>query len=376
MRSLEGLGLMSLDRSFWEGKRVLVTGHTGFKGGWLVQWLDHLGANVSGIGLEASTNPSLFQSAKIHQFCNSNIGDIRDVEFLRTTIIKFDPEIVLHLAAQPLVRYGYDHPLETFSTNVMGTANLLAVLRNREHLKVCVVITTDKVYENQDWAFPYRETDPLGGYDPYSASKASSELVTNCFNQSYFAKNGVAISTARAGNVIGGGDWSLDRLIPDAMTAWKEVQKIKLRQPNSIRPWQHVLEPLYGYMKLVERSWHNPALSGPYNFGPKTDEVVTVEQLLEMARRVFGVGPDLIEFGHDGDLKHETKMLALEIAKTSSVLGVKPLWNIGEAIQRTTQWYKEYLNGADPVQLCKEDIGVYETNISERDLHIKGSSHL
>lgn len=367
---------MSLDHSFWEGKRVLVTGHTGFKGGWLVQWLKYLGANVSGIGLEANTNPNLYESAKIHQFCDSKIGDIRDVKFLRSVITKFDPEIVFHLAAQPLVRYGYDHPLETFSTNVMGTANLLDELRNQEHLKVCVVITTDKVYQNQEWSFPYRETDPLGGYDPYSASKAACEIVVSSFKQSYFSQQGVAISTARAGNVIGGGDWSLDRLIPDAMTAWNKVQKVEVRQPNSIRPWQHVLEPLYGYMELAQRSWHNPALSGPFNFGPKTDEVVTVSQLLEMARRGFGAEFDLVEYKNNGDLKHEAKILALEIAKSSSILGVKPLWSIGEAVQRTTQWYKHYFNGVDPARLCKADIVAYVKNINGRDLCIKGGSQL
>ena len=365
---------MSLDRSFWEGKRVLVTGHTGFKGSWLVQWLDHLGANTAGISLEVNTMPNLFESAKVYQFCDSNIGDIRNKEFLCSVIAKFDPEIVFHLAAQPLVRFGYDHPLETFSTNVMGTVNLLEALRNRERLKVCVVITTDKVYQNQEWTFPYRETDPLGGYDPYSASKAACEIVVSSFKQSYFSKQGVAISTARAGNVIGGGDWSLDRLIPDAMTAWNKVQKIQVRQPNSIRPWQHVLEPLYGYMKLVERSWNNPALSGPFNFGPKTDEVVTVSQLLEMARRGFGAELDLIEYKDDSDLKHETKMLALEIAKTTSILGVKPLWSISEAIQRTTEWYKQYFNGVDPAQLCKADIDAYFKNINDRDSCINGGT--
>lgn len=361
---------MNLNYSFWKGKRVLVTGHTGFKGSWLVQWLNRLGANVSGISLKANTKPNLFESAKLDQYCESILGDIRDLTFLQSTTKKLDPEIVFHLAAQPLVRYGYDYPLETFSTNVIGTANLLEVLRSRDRLKVCVVVTTDKVYQNQEWVFPYRETDQLGGYDPYSASKAASELIANCFNQSYFSKNGVAISTARAGNVIGGGDWSLDRLLPDAMTAWKKKGAIDVRQPNSIRPWQHVLEPLFGYMQLAERLWHNPELSGPYNFGPRTDEVITVSQLLELARNTFGVGPELVRYGYDSDSKHEAKSLALEITKAASVLGFKPIWVVSEAVQKTVDWYKCYFDGLDPVQLCKADIDAYEESVIERDLRI------
>ena len=357
---MEDVGFMSLNYSFWNGKRVLVTGHTGFKGGWLVQWLNRLGANVSGIGLAPNTSPNLFHIAKIDQYCQSYIGDIRDLVFLDTAVSKIQPEIVFHLAAQPLVRYGYDHPLETFSTNVMGTANLLELLRNESECKVCVVITTDKVYQNQESIFPYREVDQLGGYDPYSASKAASELIVNCFNQSYFSQREIVVSTARAGNVIGGGDWSLDRLIPDIMMAWKNGDTVTIRQPDSIRPWQHVLDPLFGYLQLAEKSWGKPALGGPYNFGPRTDEVITVGQLVEFAGNYFGVDSALSQFGCDDGFKHETKTLTLEIAKASSVLGFKPTWDISEAIQKTVQWYKNYFDGQNAGYLCQSDIDVYE----------------
>lgn len=367
-RSLESVGLMGLNNSFWKGKRVLVTGHTGFKGGWLIQWLSQLGANVSGISLPASTTPNLFEVATIDRYCKSYIGDIRDAKFVQSAVSELKPEIVFHLAAQSLVRYGYDHPLDTLSTNIMGTATLLEHLRSIESLKVCIVITTDKVYQNQEWSFPYRETDPLGGHDPYSASKAACELVTSCYKKSYFAGEDISISTARAGNVIGGGDWSLDRIIPDAMVAWNTMREITIRQPYSIRPWQHVLEPLYGYLQLAEKSWKNSTISGSYNFGPRTDEVITVSQLIELARKCFGAGVNLVKYGYIDNLKYESKLLSLETAKAMSILGYRPVWNTEKSIQKTVLWYKNYFNGIDPTELCKADIDSYEKSLAERNL--------
>ncbi|MFY8051770.1 MAG: CDP-glucose 4,6-dehydratase, partial [Armatimonadaceae bacterium] len=261
---------------FWNGKRVVITGHTGFKGSWLTLWLSQLGAKVTGIALEPCTTPSIFNEANIAECCDHHVCDIRDAAKTASLIKAANPEIIFHLAAQPLVRLSYREPLETFASNVMGTANVLNALRECPDCRTAVMITTDKVYHNREWAWPYREDDTLGGHDPYSASKAACEIVINSFRQSFLNDAGVAVASVRAGNVIGGGDWSEDRLIPDAVRAWTSGQTLSIRRPDSVRPWQHVLEPLRGYIELAEKLHETPSLAGAYNFGPRTHMAATV----------------------------------------------------------------------------------------------------
>ena len=267
---------------FWRGKRVLLTGHTGFKGSWLALWLKRLGAKVTGIAIEPNTSPSLFELGDIQEGMISHYCDIRNLTKLQILIESVQPEIVFHLAAQPLVRASYKDPLDTFSTNIIGTANILDSLRKVESCKVAVMVTTDKVYRNKEWLYPYRESDALGGYDPYSASKAASEIVISSYRDSFLAQQGLAVGSARAGNVIGGGDWSQDRLIPDAVRAWQAGVALEIRNPKATRPWQHVLEPLAGYLTLAYKLWNQPELVGAYNFGPQPHEVASVRTVIEL----------------------------------------------------------------------------------------------
>ncbi|MCD8493827.1 MAG: CDP-glucose 4,6-dehydratase [Alphaproteobacteria bacterium] len=276
---------LMVNAAFWKGKRVLITGHTGFKGGWLTLWLGSLGARICGIALKPDTEPNLFTLARITEGIEHHIEDIRNAEPLAQIIRKFDPDIVFHMAAQPLVRASYRDPLGNFDTNIMGTANVLEALRDCPSARSIVVITTDKVYENLEIPKPYKETDPLGGHDPYSASKAAAEIVTQSYRKSFFAEAGVGLATARAGNVIGGGDWSEDRLIPDAVKAWNAGKTLEIRAPNSVRPWQHVLDPLAGYITLAEKLWTDPAaFSQGWNFGPEKSGAVTVREVIDLAR--------------------------------------------------------------------------------------------
>ncbi|MBC7618723.1 MAG: CDP-glucose 4,6-dehydratase, partial [Candidatus Saccharibacteria bacterium] len=272
-----------VDVDFWRGKRVLITGHTGFKGAWLAFWLQRLGANVTGIALPAATQPSLFALLGEKPWMNSHHGDIRDATSLKAAVHSARPEIVFHLAAQALVRASYQQPLDTFATNVMGTANLLEALRDLPSVRVAVMVTTDKVYQNREWLYPYREDDALGGHDPYSASKAASELVIASYRSSYLESAGLAVASVRAGNVIGGGDWSADRLIPDAVRAWQAKQPLVIRNPHATRPWQHVLEPLAGYLALACQLWAKPALAGAYNMGPSPHAASSVENVINLA---------------------------------------------------------------------------------------------
>jgi len=343
---------------FWRGKRVLVTGHTGFKGAWLTIWLARLGASVTGLSLPPATQPNLFGLARVAQLCDSYFCDIRDAQAITARISAVQPEIVLHLAAQPLVRASYRDPLETFSTNVMGTANLLNALREVKGVRVAVMVTTDKVYRNNEWHRPYREDDVLGGHDPYSASKAASEIVIASFRDAYLATQGVAVSSARAGNVIGGGDWSEDRLIPDAVRAWQAGQCLQIRRPQAIRPWQHVLEPLSGYLVLAQRLWDDAALAGAYNFGPGSDDAVSVRELVEHARREFSGAQ--VRYGDSLEGPHEAGWLALDIAKARADLGVNPRWRLANAVSRTMAWYHAQHDGSDARNLCETDIAMYE----------------
>ena len=344
--------------NFWRGKRVLLTGHTGFKGGWLALWLRRLGAEVTGVALAPNTQPSLFELARIADVLNSHICDIRDSSALTQIIRDAHPEIVFHLAAQPLVRASYRDPLATYSTNVMGTAHVLNALRGLDNTKVTVMVTTDKVYCNNEWAYPYRETDALGGHDPYSASKAASEIVIASYRDAYLAKQGVAVATARAGNVIGGGDWSDDRLIPDAVRAWSSGQPLVIRNPQAIRPWQHVLEPLSGYLTLAQKLWEQPALAGAYNFGPHTHEAGTVENVTKLASSAYGTC--VTSYQNNSENLHEAGWLALEVAKARVALGVNPKWHLAETVQRTMAWYRALQQGADARELCEAEITQYE----------------
>jgi CDP-glucose 4,6-dehydratase len=345
--------------AFWRGKRVLLTGHTGFKGAWMALWLHRLGAQVTGVSLAPQTTPNLFSLAGIQTFTNSHFCDIRESTALATLINKAQPEIVFHLAAQALVHASYRDPLTTFATNIQGTANLLDALRAIDSVRAVVAITTDKVYKNLEQPYPYRETDALGGHDPYSASKAAAEIVIASYRDAYLTFKGIAVASARAGNVIGGGDWSADRLIPDAIRAWNANQPLHIRRPQAIRPWQHVLEPIAGYIKLAEQLWQQPALKGAYNFGPQTHEAETVREVVQLAQGAYGMGQ--VTWGDGNEGPHEAGCLALEIGKARSVLGVEPRWSLVESVQRTIHWYRQHHVGADARALCEADISAYET---------------
>lgn len=352
------IGSGAVAGDFWRGKRVLVTGHTGFKGGWLTIWLNRMGAQVTGVSLAPETSPNLFSTARVEQLCDSRFCDIRDAAGIASIIRAAQPEVVFHLAAQPLVRASYKQPVETYASNVMGTVNVLDALRGVGSLRTAVMITTDKVYRNNEWPWPYREEDSLGGHDPYSASKAACEIVIDSFRKSFLSEQGVAVSSARAGNVIGGGDWSEDRLIPDAVRAWESDRILHIRRPESIRPWQHVLEPLAGYLRLAERTWHEPQLAGGYNFGPETHEAASVRSVVSIARKAYGVGT--VQFGDGTEGPHEAGWLALEIAKARTVLGITPRWPLQQAIVRTMAWYRSQKDGSDARDLCLADVAAFE----------------
>ena len=344
---------------FYAGKRVLVTGHTGFKGGWLVIWLKRLGAEVCGISLAPVTTPNLFGSAQVANGVDSHICDIRQYAELSRLIRDAKADIVFHLAAQPLVGTGYNEPIATFATNVMGTVHVLDALRTLGRRTVAIIVTTDKVYENREWPYPYRETDALGGHDPYSASKAAAEIVSSAYRSAFLRQLGVHIATARAGNVIGGGDWSMDRLLPDAVRSWSKAEPLMVRQPAAIRPWQHVLDALAGYLVLAQRLWSDESLSAAWNFGPSTQEAATVRSVVERARLAFGGGEVRWESGLDGP--HEAGLLMLEPTKARQRLGVISRWSLNESIDRTMKWYRAALDGAPQRELCSSEIEAYET---------------
>ncbi len=346
---------------FWHGRRVLITGHTGFKGGWLTLWLKQMGAVITGFALPPPTHPSLFELARVADGIDSHLGDIRDGAWVAQIVRAAEPQVVFHLAAQPLVRASYREPVETFAANVMGTVHLLEGLRGVKSVRVAVIITTDKVYANREWPYPYREEDALGGHDPYSASKAASEIVIASYREAFLKEQGVAVASARAGNVIGGGDWSEDRLIPDAIRAWQAGQVLIVRHPNAVRPWQHVLEPLYGYLTLAEKLWHHPELAGAYNFGPHPHEAAAVRDVIEQARHAYGGGVT-VQYGDDTRGPHEAEWLALETAKARIMLGLTPRWSLTKAIERTMAWYRAQQQGKDARTLCAADIAAYEAS--------------
>ncbi|WP_320189046.1 CDP-glucose 4,6-dehydratase [Agrobacterium rosae] len=345
------------NHNFWRGKNVFLTGHTGFKGAWLSLWLARMGAKVTGVSLAPTGEPSLFSLASSPIEANY-FEDIRNGENLSEITRSASPDIILHLAAQALVRLGYEDPIRTFATNVLGTANLLEASRSVPTTRVIVAVTTDKVYQNLEHSFPYRETDQLGGHDPYSASKAACEIVVSSYRDSFLRSNGVAVATARAGNVIGGGDWSADRLLPDAVRAWQSDIPLHVRRPEAKRPWQHVLEPLSAYLILAERLWDNSNLSGSYNFGPVSHEAAPVRQVIEIAQAAYGRGEVIYGDGTEGP--HEAGWLALETAKARHTLDIVPRWHLSEAVTRTMRWYKAHHDGANARTLCEAEIAEYE----------------
>ena len=340
---------MDLNQQFWKNKRVFVTGHNGFKGTWLTIILESLGAKVFGYALDPNTNPSFYNSIQNNLNIISTKGDIRNYDDLKQAIYSADPEIIIHMAAQPLVRLSYDHPVETYSTNVMGLVNLLDIAKNSKSLKSILNITSDKCYENNEWHWGYRESDRLGGFDPYSNSKACAELVTASFRSSYFNKLNVGVATARAGNVIGGGDWSEDRLVPDVIRAWQSHEKLTIRSPNAVRPWQHVLEPLMGYLLLAENLFNDPIqFSGAWNFGPDDRDVISVQTLINQIKNNL---PDklLVEF-HEDHSKHEASLLKLDCSKVRNTLNWKSRWDSNEAVKKTVDWYCNFYNKPNSIK--------------------------
>lgn len=344
-------------RSFYAGRRVLVTGHTGFKGAWLVLWLQRLGAQVTGFALDPPTDPSIFAQGKLAERMQSIRGDVRDLASVEACFREARPEVVFHLAAQSLVRPSYADPIGTFATNVMGTAHVLDAVRRSRDVVATVVVTSDKCYENREWIWPYRESDPMGGYDPYSASKGCAELVTSSFSRSFFSGKGIA--SGRAGNVIGGGDWSLDRLVPDAMRAFAEARPVRLRNPASLRPWQHVLEPLLGYLGLGARLGAEPErFAGGWNFGPHEDDVRPVSDVVNLLAAAWGEGARAEVEG--GEHPHEAKILRLDATKARTELGWRPRLALRDAATWTAAWYRDVGRGAGVVDRTLQDIQRYE----------------
>lgn len=346
---------MNPSKAFWEGRRVLVTGHSGFKGAWLTLWLHRLGATVVGVSLPP-TEPSLFTAAAIGDLCESVWCDIRQPEPLRDVVRTFRPDVVFHLAAQALVRPSYADPIGTWHTNVMGTAHVLEAIRD-SGTTVCVVVTTDKVYRQEEEARPFTERDPLGGHDPYSASKAACELLTESYRLSFLGR-AVAVATARAGNVVGGGDWGRDRLIPDAIRAWQAGVPLVVRRPEAVRPWQFVLEPLHGYLRLAERLWDEPGLAGAYNFGPSVSQRVSVREIVALALEGHGSGD--VEFASTPDALHEAALLSLDSSAVERVLGSGVRWSPEEAVRRTIAWYTRAACGSSARALCEADLQAFE----------------
>jgi CDP-glucose 4,6-dehydratase len=352
---------MGVNSGFWRGRRVFVTGHTGFKGSWLCLWLQRLGVEVTGYALEPATNPNLFEAASVAQGMRSVIGDIRDAAELRAAMTAAQPEVVIHMAAQALVRESYVNPVETYSVNVVGTAQVLETVRACPAVRAVVSVTTDKCYENREWHWGYREIDRLGGHDPYSSSKAGAELVTAAYRSSFYATSSrpLALAAARAGNVIGGGDWSRDRLVPDILAAITSGEPVRIRYPDSIRPWQHVIEPLSGYLALAERlsAPDGAAYAEAWNFGPADDDARPVRWIVEQMLERWGSGSWTV----DAQPKpHEAGYLKLDWSKARTRLAWEPRWSLAEALSATVDWQRAYLRGDDIRALTMAQIARYE----------------
>ena len=350
----------SIDPVFWQGKRVFITGHTGFKGSWLSLWLQQLGAHVKGYSLPAPTNPSVFDLCDVQSGMESEIDDIRDLEQIKKSMVSFAPEILIHMAAQPLVRHSYVDPIETYQTNVLGTVNVLEAARAVDDLRVIINITTDKCYQNNEWEWGYRENDQMGGDDPYSSSKGCAELVSAAYKKSFFdtADRPKRIATVRAGNVIGGGDWAVDRLIPDILNAFEKSEPVRLRNPHAIRPWQHVLEPLSGYLMLAVKLWDaEKNYLSAWNFGPHPDSMVRVGLIAESMASQWGSGAKIkID---DGYHPHEASILKLDISRALSHLGWAPKLSLQRALGLIIEWHKAYLDDRDMREITLQQIKAF-----------------
>lgn len=354
---------------FWKGKRVLLTGHTGFKGSWMSIWLKEMGADLTGFARTPPTEPSLFNDAHVADGMRSVIGDIRDLDALRKVFSETNPEVVIHMAAQPLVRESYKFPVETYAINVMGTVNVLEAVRETPGVRSVVIITTDKCYENKEWFWGYREDEPMGGYDPYSNSKGCAELVTSSFRRSYFnpAKydsHKVGVATVRAGNVIGGGDWAGDRLIPDIMRAVMDGTPVNIRSPYATRPWQHVLEPVGAYLLLAEKLYIDGAsYAEAWNIGPSSDDARDVEYIVKNICRTWGDGAS---YTIDSNPQpHEAGYLKLDISKIENRIGWHPVWPLPVTLEKTTEWYKAYMKGQDALEVCLTQLRQYILDMKE-----------
>ncbi|EMK3755673.1 CDP-glucose 4,6-dehydratase [Providencia rettgeri] len=352
-----------MNPNFWLNKKVFITGHTGFKGSWLSLWLLEMGAIIKGYSLTPPTTPSLYEETKLWTKMESVEGDIRDFMHLRQEIHAFKPDIVFHMAAQPLVRLSYDEPIETYSTNVMGTVYLLEAVKQVGGIKAVINITSDKCYENKEWVWGYREDEPMGGYDPYSNSKGCAELVASSYRQSFFNKSkyhehGCAIASVRAGNVIGGGDWALDRLIPDMLKAFSSNEKVEIRNPYSIRPWQHVLEPLSGYITVAEHLYnHGCEYAEGWNFGPKDEDAKPVEWIANQLSSLWGENAEW--FISAGEHPHEAHYLKLDCSKAKMRLNWQAVWNLQQTLEKIVSWQKAWLNKEDMYQYTVNEIKEY-----------------
>lgn len=344
--------------AFWHGRRVFLTGHTGFKGSWLALWLQHMGAEVHGFALAPSTSPALFDVAGVARGMHSTLGDIRDLRAVQAAMAAARPDIVLHLAAQALVPHSYAEPVETFATNAMGTVHVLEACRHQPGLEAVVVISSDKCYENREQLWGYRENDPMGGHDPYSASKGCTELVVSAYRRSFLAETGIPLASARAGNVIGGGDWTASRLVPDVLRAFAAGEAVVLRNPTAIRPWQHVLEPLSGYLLLAQRLVEQgQAHADGWNFGPDDSDARTVAWVVE--RLASGWGPDARWTAASTPQVHEAHTLKLDCSKARVQLGWHPRWRADEAVSRSLAWYQAWRSGADMYRFTLDEIATF-----------------
>lgn len=357
--------MVGVTPDFWHGRRVLVTGHTGFKGSWLCLWLESLGAKVTGFALPPGDGPNLYDLASVGAGINSMFGDIRDLDHLARAVLEAEPEIVFHLAAQSLVRHSYNHPVETYHVNVLGTVHLLEAVRRNGRVKAVINITSDKCYENREWVWGYRESDPMGGHDPYSSSKGCAELVTSAYRNSFFAGGNdgdpaTAIASARSGNVIGGGDWATDRLVPDILRAFSTGKKAKIRSPDAIRPWQHVLEPICGYLVLAERLCADGrGFSEGWNFGPDDTDACSVARIADRLAELWGGAAAWAS--DDGVSPHEAQTLKLDCSKARHRLGWRPRWSLEKALEHIVAWQKACLRNEDIREHSLQDIAIYNT---------------
>ena len=350
---------------FWHSKRVLLSGHTGFKGSWLSLWLQSMGADVCGVSLAPPTEPSLFDQAKVSNGMRHEIVDIRNFEKVDCVFQSFRPEIVIHMAAQPLVRLSYQEPIQTYATNIMGTVHILEASRRAKSVRAIVNVTTDKCYENREWVWGYREGDPMGGHDPYSSSKGCSELISSAYRRSFLEAEGIGMATARAGNVIGGGDWAQDRLIPDIIRSLEQKDVLKIRNPNAIRPWQYVLEPLSGYLMLAEKLYLKASdVSGAWNFGPYDKDAKTVKWIVEKLSAKWGAITNLKL--QSGEQPHEAHFLKLDISKAKQQLGWQPKWSLDTALDKINDWHRAWTDYEDMRAKCISQI--HEYNVKDEVL--------